>query len=96
MGEDEVTGAVDGTRTRTRFPPNRLVCVRYFIRRTPNRPRLPVPPLPHKLNYNMIDCSIIMFTRAAPQAGDKPPRYIPRTSPLDSGLRRSDEMGWPE
>ena len=31
-----------------------------------------------------------------PLAGDKPPRYIPRTSPLDSGLRRSDEMGWPE
>ena len=29
-------------------------------------------------------------------AGDKPPRYIPRPSPLDSGLRRSDEMGWPE
>ena len=29
-------------------------------------------------------------------AGDKPPRYIPRPSPLDSGLRRSDEMGCPE
>ena len=44
----------------------------------------------------MIDCSIIMFTRGTSQAGDKPPRYIPRPSPLDSGLRRSDEMGWPE
>ena len=29
-------------------------------------------------------------------AGDKPTRYGPQRRPLDSGLRRSDEMGWPE
>ena len=29
-------------------------------------------------------------------AGDKPPRYISPPRPLDSGFRRSDELGYPD